>query len=74
MDHALGKRAWQWLFLLEGIPALAVGLAIWAMLPPFPDQIKKHWALNHDEIDLAVARSKGMFHNQLLGIIITKSS
>lgn len=35
MDH-LGLRGWQWLFLLEGIPAIALGFAVLRLLPDRP--------------------------------------
>ncbi|HZF45899.1 MAG TPA: MFS transporter, partial [Sphingomonadaceae bacterium] len=35
-DGASGMRGWQWLFLLEGIPSVLVGLAVLARLPDRP--------------------------------------
>ena len=31
-----GLSGWQWLFLLEGIPAIAMGVAVWRYLPDGP--------------------------------------
>lgn len=31
-------RGWQWLFLLEGFPAVALGIAIWCSLAHSPEQ------------------------------------
>jgi len=37
LDHPqLGLRGWQWLFLMEGIPAVVFGLAVLAYLPNGP--------------------------------------
>ena len=50
--------AWQWLYIIEGVVGIFVGLVVWALLPPFPDQIKgRHWLFTEDEINLAVNRS-----------------
>jgi D-galactonate transporter len=46
MDGANGWRGWQWLFLLEGIPSVIVGLLVFVMLPNGPKTAK--W-LNEDE-------------------------
>lgn len=35
-DGLLGLRGWQWLFLLEGIPTVAVGVWVWFTLAPAP--------------------------------------
>jgi ACS family tartrate transporter-like MFS transporter len=36
LDGAFGLRGWQWLFLLEGIPSILVGLLVLALLPDRP--------------------------------------
>jgi MFS transporter, ACS family, tartrate transporter len=39
--HGLGGLAgWQWLFLLEGLPAVVLGFAIWFWLPNKPDDAR----------------------------------
>jgi ACS family tartrate transporter-like MFS transporter len=38
LDGALGLAGWQWLFLLEGIPAVIVGIAVLFYLPDGPEQ------------------------------------
>ena len=34
--HGLGLAGWQWLFLLEGLPAIALGFVVLRMLPERP--------------------------------------
>jgi len=37
--HGLGGLSgWQWMFLLEGIPAIAMGIAVWRYLPDHPGE------------------------------------
>jgi ACS family tartrate transporter-like MFS transporter len=36
--HALGLAGWQWLFLLEGIPTVLLGVLVLAVLPNGPEQ------------------------------------
>lgn len=36
LDGSLGLRGWQWLFLLEGIPSVVVGLVVLRLLPDRP--------------------------------------
>ena len=36
LDGAAGMHAWQWLFVLEGIPACAIALAVLMLLPDGP--------------------------------------
>jgi len=40
MDGANGWRGWQWLFLLEGIPSVIVGILVFVLLPNGPKQAK----------------------------------
>ena len=39
--------------------ALFVGVLVWLLLPPFPDQIKngKHWLFSEADIQLAKTRA-----------------
>jgi ACS family tartrate transporter-like MFS transporter len=46
LDGQLGLRGWQWLFLVEGMPALLLGIAFYFLLPDTPAQAK--W-LSEDE-------------------------
>jgi MFS transporter, ACS family, tartrate transporter len=39
IHHALGLKGWQWLFILEGSPALLLGLLTWFVLPNGPDEV-----------------------------------
>jgi MFS transporter, ACS family, tartrate transporter len=45
--EGLGLAGWQWLFILEGVPSVLVGLAVLVYLTDFPRQAG--W-LQHDEI------------------------
>ena len=36
LDGRLGLHGWQWLFLVEGLPAVALGLCLWFTLPDSP--------------------------------------
>jgi len=40
LHHALGLEGWQWLFLLEGSPALVLGLLTWFVLPNGPEEVR----------------------------------
>jgi MFS family permease len=39
-DGFLGLAGWQWLFLMEGLPTVAVGIWIWLTLAPRPAEAK----------------------------------
>jgi len=53
MDGYNGWRGWQWLFLLEGIPSVIIGVMVLAILPDGPKKTK--W-LSTEERDLLVRR------------------
>jgi MFS family permease len=55
-DGANGWRGWQWLFLMEAIPSLLVGIAFFVFLPDTPSQAK--W-LNNDEREMIAKDIKG---------------
>ncbi|MGE3601246.1 MAG: MFS transporter [Dehalococcoidia bacterium] len=50
MDGWLGLRGWQWLFLLEGIPSVFVGFAVYFLLPNRPGEAA--WLTNEEKIAL----------------------
>ncbi|HUX45138.1 MAG TPA: MFS transporter [Terracidiphilus sp.] len=41
LHHLLGLKGWQWLFLLEGTPAILLGLLVYFVLPNGPEEV--HW-------------------------------
>lgn len=53
MDGINGWRGWQWLFLLEGLPSVLVGVLVFVFLPNGPKQAK--W-LTAQEQDMVVQR------------------
>ena len=53
MDGAFGWRGWQWLFVLEGIPSVIIGVLVLVILPDGPKSTP--W-LTPQERDLLVQR------------------
>jgi ACS family tartrate transporter-like MFS transporter len=51
LNGKLGLSGWQWLFLLEGLPAAAFSLVIWKMLPDNPG--KAAWLTAEEKAWLA---------------------
>src|SRR3981189_2167686 len=53
LDGHLGLRGWQWLFLVEGLPAVLLGIAFFVFLPDIPDHAKwltadeRNWIFRH---------------------------
>jgi ACS family tartrate transporter-like MFS transporter len=53
LDGTMGLSGWQWLFLLEGLPSVALGLIVLVYLPDGPKQAR--W-LTTEESDGLLAR------------------
>ena len=53
LDHLLGLRGWQWLFLLEGAPAILLGLTSWFVLTDTPQSAA--WLSPPEKNQLATA-------------------
>lgn len=56
MDGIMGWHGWQWLFFLEGIPAVLFSVVIWKKLPDKPS--KASWLTKEqaDEVELALKK------------------
>ena len=65
LDGALGLRGWQWMFLVEGLPAVVLGLVALMVLTDRPEDA--HWLTPEDRTwlmaamaaDLAARRASG---------------
>lgn len=61
LDGAMGLQGWQWLFLVQGLPACAVGLLILTVLPDRPegakwlDEAERAWLLGELRAEAAEA-------------------
>ncbi len=61
--HWLGLRGWQWLFILEGLPALFFGFMTWFYLSDWPQQAKwlapdeRQWILHQLESEKRAKQS-----------------
>src|SRR4029453_15167028 len=55
MNGTLGLAGWQWLFLLEGMPAVFLGFVVWFYLPDKPTEAR--WLAPHESawLDRAIA-------------------
>src|SRR5687768_17538109 len=63
MDGIGGLAGWQWLFFLEGLPAVLLGLVVWAVLPDRPEDARwlsgaeKRWI--NERVAAGVAANTG---------------
>jgi len=53
LDGWLGVAGWQWLFILEAIPAVILGVAFWLFMTDWPSQA--HW-LSREQREWLIAR------------------
>src|SRR5438270_3418034 len=49
--HGLGLQGWQWLFVMEAVPAVALGIAVYWILPENPQGAK--WLTDGERVHLA---------------------
>ena len=68
LDGHLGLRGWQWLFLVEGLPAVLLGIAFFIFLPDTPAQAK--WLTEDERVwlvrQVGQASSKATHHGDSL--------
>nr|WP_314266316.1 MFS transporter [uncultured Moellerella sp.] len=67
MDGVLGFHGWQWMFVIEGIPAVLMAFVIWFLLPNKPEDAKWldekdreyiQYKLTQDRNDISAKNSK----------------
>ena len=56
LDGVAGLHGWQWLFLVEGLPSVVVGLVVLLVLPDRPAAVSWLTAAERDWIDGELAR------------------
>jgi MFS family permease len=73
MDGLAGWRGWQWLFVVEGLPSVLVGLVVLAVLPDSPAKAKwlsgEERALILDRLEQDEASKTGLGHRHRVGEI-----
>ncbi|KIW29788.1 uncharacterized protein PV07_05576 [Cladophialophora immunda] len=64
MDGLAGQSGWRWVFIIEGIPTVLFGFAIFFLLPDSPATA---WCLDEEERQLLIARLRRQpgFHEEL---------
>jgi MFS transporter, ACS family, tartrate transporter len=71
LNHFAGLKGWQWLFVLEGSPAILLGLLVFFLLPDRPELV--HWLSREEKRalarDLHVAPSTHPKGHWLLGAL-----
>ncbi|KAJ8656744.1 hypothetical protein O0I10_007591 [Lichtheimia ornata] len=58
MANRAGLRAWQWIFVIEGLIAVVIGLAGYVMVPNYPHQTTS-WITDHERkatLDIQTSR------------------
>ncbi|MFP3498173.1 MFS transporter, partial [Pseudomonas sp. SIMBA_059] len=58
MDGVLGWHGWQWLFVLEGLPAVALALVVWKKLPDGPASAPWLSAADANDIERRLAAER----------------
>jgi ACS family tartrate transporter-like MFS transporter len=58
LDGVLGFKGWQWLYILEAIPALIIGVLIWVYLTDSPDEARWLAPQERDFIRRTLEREK----------------
>jgi MFS transporter, ACS family, tartrate transporter len=77
MHGAAGLDGWQWLFLLEGIPAVLLGVVVIFMLPNGPNKAK--WLSEKEKtwiqyrLDEEIAQRKGLVHFRFSKALLSRS-
>jgi ACS family tartrate transporter-like MFS transporter len=69
LDNLLGLKGWQWLFLLEGSPAILLGALVYFLLPDRPDHVNwltaEEKAMLQRDLDAAAPPQSSQRHSHL---------
>jgi ACS family tartrate transporter-like MFS transporter len=75
--HGFGLQGWQWLFVMEAVPAVALGIAVYWILPENPQGAK--WLTDAERVHLASMLEQedsgdhGLNKRDLLAVIVSPS-
>ncbi|TPX31639.1 hypothetical protein SmJEL517_g05054 [Synchytrium microbalum] len=75
MDGAGGLAAWRWIFLLEGLPPVILGIVFYFLIPDYPETCKflsdreREIACNRLKIDAATAAAKEFKVDEVWGVL-----
>jgi hypothetical protein len=56
LDGAHGIAGWRWIFIVEAIPTIVLGLLSIVVMPDLPSSPNRHW-LTPEERQLAIKRT-----------------
>jgi MFS transporter, ACS family, tartrate transporter len=76
LDGWMGLAGWQWLFVLEAIPAIILGVAFWAFMTDWPSeahwltQAQRDWLIGR--LDAEQARREGIRNYSLKEALLDK--
>lgn len=57
MDGVDGKEGWRWIFIMEGIITIVLGIPAYFILVDFPEEAPKSWKfINEEQAQLVVTR------------------
>jgi MFS transporter, ACS family, tartrate transporter len=74
--HGLGLKNWQWMFLLEGIPSVLLGIVVLRFLTDRPSQAawltqeQRDWLANEMEAERAASAQAAGAHDHGLGDVL----
>ena len=70
LDGHLGLHGWQWLFVVEGIPAVVLGLFLWFRLPDDPDDAKWLDAAERGELRSETERERPAEESESTSVLL----
>ena len=71
MDGILGFKGWQWLYIIEALPAFVVGILIWVLLA---DKQGLHYGLRLGNQEIATGSGEAHRRNCLQALALTHTS